>query len=287
MSNSHLLSVEWKAAYCSQIDAARRRGARFGRFYAQRFALDVLSESDIEDAVSDALGDIWAGTITWNHEAVTLGRAVEDVLRTRLPRIISRALSHVPITMGVDVSPSMLEGQDSALADDTAPTGEAELADLGTVDPREEVEAHDLLSQVIAELRARVTEPALRRLVEAFADGDSDTDSLCARLGLTAPELDNLRRRLDRYLADLPNALRPDGAARTLGLPRIRKPSPHAKRPRRSPGTSASTVEILGIDLDTWDIWYHKAGLVAAGLAAPSHGADVALDDEVFGDASL
>jgi hypothetical protein len=282
MSNPHLLSVEWKAAYRSQIDAARRRGARFGRFYAQRLALDVLSESHIEDAVADALGDIWAGTITWNHEAVTLGRAVEDVLRTRLPRIISRALAHTPITSGEDFSSSMLEGQDGVLADEIAPTAEVDLAYLGTVDPREDLATRDLLSRVIAELRVRVTEPALRRLVDAFADGDSDSGSLCARLGLTASELDNLRRRLDRYVADLPNALRPDGAARTLGVPRVRKPDPHAKKPRPSRDASTSAIEFLGIDLDTWDILFHKAGLAAA-----DHGTDAALDDEVFGGASL
>lgn len=282
MSNPHLLSVEWKAAYCSQLDAARRRGTRFGRFYAQRLALDVLSESHIEDAVADALGDIWCGTITWNHEAVTLGRAVEDVLRTRLPRIISRALAQMPITTGDDLSSSMLEGQDGLLAEEIVPTAEVDMAYLGTTDPREDLATRDLLRRVIAELRARVTDPGLRRLVDAFADGDNESSALCARLALTPTELDNLRRRLDRYLAELPDGLRPHGAARTLGVPRVRKPNPRTRTTRSSRSDNTRPGEFLGIDLDTWDILSHKAGLAAA-----DHREETSVDDDLLGEASV
>lgn len=211
-----LQTDEWKNAYREQAATASRRGREYGLWLVEQCGADALCSADIEEIVADALGDIWIGQVSWDHRAVGLTRAVQDVVRYRVRNLLERVRAHVPL--GAD---GELDASDDAdvtralgLRDDDRVTD-----CLSTEDLRNVMERRDLARRAVGELQARIKEPMVALLLDsliASMDGAGlpSRAQLAARLHITVDDVRLLERRLATCAADLPARLCLDGRPR-------------------------------------------------------------------------
>jgi hypothetical protein len=200
MSNDR--NEEWKTQFRAQMATARRRGVQHARCLIARVCPDLLCAADAEEVVEDALGDIWAGQVGWDHAAVGLARAIRDVVRYRIRDLAQRASMHVALP--------------SARTDDEAPA-DAFAAEpheaLGTMDPRDALEWSDHANRLVEALRMGIADPIVAKLLDALIEGMHKPwllapAQLAASIGVSVAQLDSVRRRLARYAATLPGELR-------------------------------------------------------------------------------
>jgi hypothetical protein len=210
---STLQSDEWKNAYRDQAANAARRGREYGLWLLEESARDMLCATDIEEIVADALGDIWLGRVSWNHEAVGLTRAVQDVVRYRIRDRVERVAAHVPL--GADGEPEADE--DAADSCALGARDRERLTErLTTEDLRDTIERRDLARRAIADLQRRITEQDLQNLFDLLIAGMDGPrrptrTELAERLDTDVEEVRLLERRLATCAAGLPANLRPDG----------------------------------------------------------------------------
>ena len=145
----------------------------------------------IADLVQDAVGDTWAGIVTWDPSRCSLAFHVKTVIRSRLSHEIERAEAYHHITT-VELSEEALH---DAIETQQAPTISTELVNY----------ADEFTARLVA---AAGDDQEVLTLVELFRNGTTERRDVC-RLGkMTATAYHNARRRLLRMVAHLPESLR-------------------------------------------------------------------------------
>ncbi len=145
----------------------------------------------IGEMVQDALGDTWAGVVTWDPSACSLAFHLKTVIRSRLSHELERAEAYNHISTE-ELSEEALH---EALEAQQAPSASPEL-----------VEYADEFSHRLVE--AAGDDHEVLKLIELFRDGVTERRE-CCRLGkMTATAYHNARRRLLRLVANLPATLR-------------------------------------------------------------------------------
>ena len=154
----------------------------------------------VEEMVRDALGDTFAGTVTWKPDRCTLAMHLRSVIRTRLSHERERAkhLKHVRLHLMSDARAS------EALAIDAAPsaTGRKNRFAEQFATKLREVAAGDV--------------PVLQ-LIECYGAGITQRQKVCRETGMTTTTFHNADRRLKRLVKKLPAELH---AAAVAGMSR-------------------------------------------------------------------
>jgi len=201
-------SEEWRASFEKQ--ATRNILDKLFRIAKARLAVYAggrhkVSDADVDDIVIAALGDTWAGDLTWDTTAKTLFVHLKDSIKHRVrngAHLTRKRRKHVEID-----------------EDERGETFAGVIA-AGAIAPT--VETRDLRDHAIGEAADETLE-ALRPLAEEDADVRSlldalskrviDRDDLLEETGMTIPEYNRAWRRLGRIARELPAHLRDDALA--------------------------------------------------------------------------
>ena len=145
----------------------------------------------IAEMVQDALGDTWAGVVTWDPSACSLAFHLKTVIRSRLSHELERAQAYNHVSTD-ELSEEALH---DAIEAQHATRASSELADY----------ADEFSRRLVA---ATGDDPEVLTLIELFREGITERRE-CCRLGkMTANAYHNARRRLLRLVASLPATLR-------------------------------------------------------------------------------
>ncbi|MEJ7598477.1 MAG: hypothetical protein WKG01_11255 [Kofleriaceae bacterium] len=182
----------WRAAFNSQAtDDMMDDVAAYAAFRARLHWGGRRDAGYYEELGMDALGDTFAGIVTWDPARCPLALHLKSVIRSRLSHQIERdeACQHVDID---DISE---EAVSTAMERTTPRTSAAELASFGT--------------EFVARLRvvAGADEPVLR-LIDLYMNGVTERRDVCRIGGMTARTYHNAHRRLKRMVENLPENLR-------------------------------------------------------------------------------
>jgi len=159
-----------------------------------------VQDCDVDDIVIAALGDTWAGTLSWDPDQKTLFAHLKDAVKYRVrneAKLARKRRKHNEFEE--DDRGESLAGQIAAGA--IAPT-------ITTCDARE-----DLLGaaadDVIAALRPHAAGDAeVTAILDALAKRLVDRDDIIEETGMNIPEFNNAWRRLGRIVRELPAQLR-------------------------------------------------------------------------------
>jgi len=187
-------SLAWRAAFRAQatpdmmddvIAYAAKRASWLERQTGRK------DPGSIEEMIQDAIGDTFAGVVTWEPERLPLALHLKGVIRSRLSHEIERLAEHRHVRLHevpeVEVS--------AALATCAAPSSGSELdafADAFTARLREGADGD---------------EPVLT-LIDLYREGITDRRDVC-RLGrMSVATYHNAHRRLKRLVDNLPESQR-------------------------------------------------------------------------------
>lgn len=144
----------------------------------------------IREMIQDALGDTFAGIVTWDPSRCSLALHLKSVIRSRLSHELERAeqFAHV----GVDDAP---EVDVSAVMERSAKT----------TDPK--------LDEYVEEFARRLRDlasddEAVLALLESYLSGVTERAQICRATGMTKAAYHNAHRRLKRLADKLPEHLR-------------------------------------------------------------------------------
>lgn len=201
-------SEEWRASFEKQatrniLDKLYRIArARLGVYAGGRHK---VSDADVDDIVIAALGDTWAGDLTWDPSAKTLFLHLKDAIKFRVrdgAELARKRRRHVEIDedeRGETFAGSIATGA-------IVPTVE-------TSDPRDHT-LGGIADETIAALRPLAERDVeVSTLLDALSKRVIDRDDLLEETGMTIPEYNNAWRRLGRMVRELPAHLRDDALA--------------------------------------------------------------------------
>ena len=201
-------SEEWRASFEKQatrniLDKLYRIArARLGVYAGGRHK---VSDADVDDIVIAALGDTWAGDLTWDPSVKTLFLHLKDAIKFRVrdgAELARKRRRHVEIDedeRGETFAASIAAGA-------IAPT-------VDTRDQRDHTIC-DIADETIAALRPLAErDEEVTSLLDVLSKRVVDRDDLIEETGMTIPEHNNAWRRLGRIVRELPAHLRDDALA--------------------------------------------------------------------------
>lgn len=148
------------------------------------------------ELVNDALGDTWAGTVTWDPAKVPLVDHVCQLVKTRTIREVrrSRRLPHDSIEATTD--PAWKRKLERSLV----------IASQGDISP---ILLAGLVQRVVGGLRRLASKDSeAREMLGCWEDGVVERDEVMARTGWDEATYQATRKRLLRLVEELPARLR-------------------------------------------------------------------------------
>lgn len=191
----------WTVAFVAQAtNVLRRQAMNFARHRVRMIEQSGgrVDSSHAEDLVQDVLGDTWRGVLAWKPDEVSLLTHVNFAVRsrTRHDREHAEKFPHVPLALPDEEdegAPSVMNEAEEALAA-TALEAAPEERFLGV--------------KVFSQLRALAAgDRELLAVLEAMRGGAVDRADLMRVTGMPGRTYENVRRRLDRLVEELPQRL--------------------------------------------------------------------------------
>lgn len=146
------------------------------------------------ELLQDALGDTFAGVVTWDPKQASLALHLKAVIRSRTSHELERLERFTHLSVD---KPTILFEQEVSEAI------EAERANL------EEGDARVIVDRVIDALRALGADDAcVLSILDCYGDGVIDRRDIVHRTGMSSSTYHNAHRRLMRLVEELPEDIR-------------------------------------------------------------------------------
>lgn len=187
----------WLEAFTCQMseptfyDRMWRYAKRRGQLVA--FVRDVDPDAYGTELVQDIIDDTLEGRIRWDPHRVDLRKHVRDAIKSRSRHHYCRALrqKHIPLD---DRRGKRLLDEQVAAAHRESPLEKAERVEAAT----------EIIETIGTHFESDVE---VRRLLAAYEQGLTSRAEILEVAGLTKLQYDAARKRLDRWLAELPQQL--------------------------------------------------------------------------------
>lgn len=145
----------------------------------------------IREMVQDAIGDTFAGVVTWDPKRCSLAFHLKSVIRSRLAHEMERAEAYDHVSTDV-LSEEALSDAMAAVA---SPASKPELVEY--------------VDEFAARLRTDAGDDQhVLALIDCYCDGITERREICRDTRMTARAYHNAHRRLKRLVEHLPEHLR-------------------------------------------------------------------------------
>ena len=145
----------------------------------------------IREMVQDAIGDTFAGVVTWDPRRCSLALHLKSVIRSRLAHELERAEAYNHVSTDVL--------SEEALSDAMAAVAPA----------ASKPELVEYVDEFAARLRGDAGDDRhVLALIECYCDGLTERRDVCRAMRMTARAYHNAHRRLKRLVENLPEHLR-------------------------------------------------------------------------------